>query len=73
MKGWGDEISACEGKVAFDKQSTAVVSSKRRKGRVVYRCPHCHGWHVGTKEPRIKRFVKRKKLIRLFLQTEWIG
>jgi len=61
----------CDGKVVFKGRRQAGEAAKRREGRVVYRCPHCHFWHVGWAERREKKFAKRKKLIRLFVEKEW--
>jgi hypothetical protein len=63
--------AACQGKVAFKSQRQASEAAKRRERRVVYRCKYCFEWHVGTPEPREKKFSKRKNLVRLFLQSEW--
>lgn len=63
--------SSCEGKSAFKSHRIAKEAANRRKNRVVYRCDHCFQWHVGTPEPKLKVFMKRKKLIQLFLQPEW--
>jgi hypothetical protein len=52
---------------------TAKVAFKqyRRNNRDVYRCEHCFLWHVGTPEPKIKKFIKRQKLVRLVVEPEW--
>lgn len=63
--------SQCEGKVAFRHQRVAKEAADRRTGRVVYRCRHCYHYHVGTPEPKPKKYAKRKKLIQLFLEPEW--
>jgi hypothetical protein len=65
------QVASCHGKVAFKKQRFAKDAAHRRKGRVAYRCKYCFLWHVGTPEPKAKKFTKRKKLIQLFLQPEW--
>lgn len=44
----------CTGKVVIPTASLAKKIAKRsmasRKGRVsYYRCPVCHGWHIGTR------------------------
>lgn len=62
----------CEGKVAFKKQRFAKDAAHRRKGRVAYRCQFCFSWHVGTPPQREKKFTRRQKLIRLYLQPEWV-
>lgn len=62
--------SQCDGKAAFKKIGHAKAAAKRRTGRVVYRCRHCFHWHVGTPE-RKRKFTKRDKLIRLFIEPEW--
>jgi len=64
-------LSQCDGKVTFKHQRRALEAAERRDGRIVYRCPHCFHWHVGTPDPKIKKFAKRKKLIKLFLEPEW--
>lgn len=65
----------CEGKIAFKRQRIALEAAERRgrHHRVVYRCRYCFHWHVGTPDPKPKKFEKRKKLIQLFLQTEWVN
>jgi hypothetical protein len=50
----------CTGKVAFDNftQANAVVNrfqTKARPGRSVYRCGHCHKWHLGTDKGRVDK------------------
>jgi hypothetical protein len=65
-----NRASSCDGKVAFLTRGTAKAASERRPGRVVYKCVHCRNWHVGTPDPTPKKFTKRNKLIRLFLETE---
>lgn len=64
--------SQCDGKVVFKKISIAKAAAGRRGRRIVYRCQYCYLWHVGTPEPRIKKFTRRQKLVRLFLETEWV-
>lgn len=64
--------SQCDGKVVFKHQRWAQDAAKRRDNRIVYRCQHCFHWHVGTPERKPKLFEKRKKLIRLFLELEWV-
>jgi hypothetical protein len=64
--------SQCNGKVPFKKVAFAKAACQRRSGRVVYRCKHCFHWHVGTPERKEKKFAKRDKLIRLFLEPEWV-
>lgn len=61
----------CIGKVPFDsyQQASAVLSrnqTKARPGRSVYRCGHCHQWHLGTDKGRVIKkkaadFKERKK------------
>jgi hypothetical protein len=64
-------VAQCDGKVSFRIQKHAKEAANRRKNRVVYRCQHCFQWHVGTPPPKAKKFSKRQKLVRLFLQPEW--
>jgi hypothetical protein len=68
---WNSRAAQCDGKISFRSQRHASEAAKRRERRVVYRCPYCFDWHVGTPERREKKFSKRKKLVRLFLQSEW--
>ena len=68
----GYRLASCEGKVAFASARQAARDAKRRSGRIIYRCKFCPYFHTGTPDPKPKKFQKRKKLIRLFLQTEWI-
>jgi hypothetical protein len=63
--------ASCDGKVAFVSAAQAKRAAKRRTGRVIYRCKFCPHWHTGTPDPKPKKFEKRKKLVKLFLQTEW--
>ena len=65
--------SSCDGKVPFTSRQVALKAANRRTKRIVYRCFHCHLWHVGTPDPKEKKFTKRKKLIRLFLETELVN
>lgn len=65
------QASQCEGKVAFRHQRVAREAAKRREGRITYRCRHCFHWHVGTPDPKPKKFTRRQKLIRLYLEPEW--
>lgn len=62
--------SSCDGKVAFLTKGTARAASNRRPGRVVYKCNYCRAWHVGTPDPGPKKFMKRNKLIRLFIEEK---
>lgn len=43
------EADACQGKEAFTDRQLAARVAKRKSGRAVYRCPHCHQYHVGTR------------------------
>lgn len=61
----------CDGKVAFKHYRVAKNAAGRRNNRDVYRCDHCFLWHVGTPEPKIKKFTKRQKLVRLVLEPQW--
>lgn len=46
--------SQCTGKVRFDSPVIAHRAHRRRgKGRSVYRCPHCGGWHFGGTTGRL--------------------
>lgn len=65
--------SQCEGKVAFKKIGIARAAAERRDRRIVYRCMHCYHWHVGTPDPKEKKFTRRNKLIRLYLEPEWVN
>ena len=65
--------SQCDGKVPFKRMGLAKDAAKRRPGRIVYRCKHCFHWHVGTPERKEKRLYRRDKLIRLFLEPEWVN
>ncbi len=65
-------LASCEGKVPFLSARQATQAAKRRTGRIIYRCKFCPYFHTGTPDAKVKKFQKRKKLIRLFLQTEWI-
>ena len=64
--------SQCDGKVVFKRIGFARAAANRKDRRVVYRCQFCFHWHVGTPEPKAKKFTKRDKFIRLFLQPEWV-
>lgn len=51
----GGELLACWGKARFEPSQQHVARAvARRMARAkheritVFRCPHCHGWHVGT-------------------------
>ena len=65
-------LASCEGKISFVSARQAKKAAMRRTGRVIYKCRFCPHFHTGTPDPKPKKFQKRKKLIRLFLQTEWI-
>lgn len=69
---FNSRVSSCEGKVPFKGQGLARQAAKRRDGRVAYRCSYCFQWHVGNPPPRVPKFEKRHKLIRLFLEPEWV-
>ncbi len=45
-----DHVRGCTGKLRHDSYSAAVKAkhSIRHKTRSVYRCPNCHGWHLGN-------------------------
>lgn len=48
-----DHEKQCAGKFAYETKARAkkVLSQwrhKRRTGVVVYRCPHCDGFHIGN-------------------------
>jgi len=61
--------SSCDHKVRFNTRVQAKKAALRRDGRIVYKCVHCRHWHVGTMQPREKKFEKRKKLVKLFLEV----
>ncbi len=51
----------CEGKAGMSFDDAAAVcrrtgrSKSRDKRRVVYRCPFCRLWHIGTPPPKSVR------------------
>ena len=52
-------LAQCEGKKRFDTYSLAAKILKRkndkRAPRMVYRCPFCHGFHLGAAHDRDNR------------------
>lgn len=48
--------ASCIGKVRFESRGLATaVQDRRKRGRKtqcrnnqIYKCPACHGWHLGT-------------------------
>jgi hypothetical protein len=44
--------SECDGKRPFETRVDASKVAKRLGAANVYRCPHCHQFHVGHKTPR---------------------
>lgn len=53
----------CEGKVRFESFEVANKARGRRKGRSVYLCRSCHGFHVGTPPPRaVRNAAKRPRV-----------
>lgn len=50
--------SSCIGKATFDTaERAAKVAKRRRKAKTgkarrseCYRCPHCRGWHIGSRD-----------------------
>lgn len=51
--------AACRGKDKFSSPALARASMPRRHKVMVYRCQHCHAWHLGshlgTKQIRERR------------------
>ena len=50
-----DPRAQCLGKRVFGSKGEALAAiramdkfAKRRKGRKVYKCPHCHSFHIGS-------------------------
>jgi hypothetical protein len=58
-----DPASECSGKTVYASKGAAIVRIRMRKkmrrsrrnkgwfagcGLMPYRCPHCHGWHIGS-------------------------
>ncbi len=70
LKNEAFRLASCEGKIPFTSARKAKRAAKRRTGRVIYKCKFCPNFHIGTPDPKPKKFQKRKNLIRLFLQTE---
>lgn len=48
MKNEVSHLSQCHGKEPFADRRHATAAAKRRRGRQVYRCPHCRDYHVGS-------------------------
>lgn len=42
-----DGAVGCAGKQRFESLQVARQAAGRKKGRLVYRCEVCHGYHVG--------------------------
>lgn len=63
-----NRASSCDGKVAFLTKGTARSACNRRPGRVVYKCKHCHSWHVGTPDPKPKVRDKRERLVIVYME-----
>lgn len=40
-------IARCTGKERFDTYSLASIAAKRKRGREVYHCDDCRGFHIG--------------------------
>lgn len=46
-RGTGDIRSDCSGKHPFESQNLARKVAGRMPSAKVYRCPHCHKYHIG--------------------------
>lgn len=58
------KAAQCDGKQPFSTYSLAANVAKRLSGANIYRCPHCHQYHVGHKAPRAP-FTGRREVVRL--------
>jgi hypothetical protein len=48
-----DKLAACVGKQPFETMNQAIMVAKRMGGNAkAFRCPHCHGYHVGHGQKR---------------------
>jgi hypothetical protein len=57
--------NACTGKVKHDTQAQAVshvINTRKRRltGNHPYKCPFCHGWHIGHTPKRMKQGMRAK-------------
>lgn len=53
------QAASCDGKSTYETWSLANGINKRRArngkgGNQVYRCPHCHEYHIGIKPKKIR-------------------
>ena len=57
----------CESKQTYDSVGHAKKAAKHRKGRMAYRCPVCHQWHVGQAQLKELRHRQQPKPPRIRL------
>lgn len=55
-----DRMSSCVGKETYDSYDSAYRAKgrcdKRGKPSRVFRCDHCHKWHLATNQRKPKNF-----------------